>query len=92
MPEHWLGEQIAQMREEIRETRREVKELRTDLVAKLEAHQEEDDAIEKRVTIIETERKGESRQALTRQTWIVLLVSGFFTFLWNLIREKVLKP
>lgn len=92
MPDHWLADQITQLRNEIRESRQEVKALGSDLLAKLEAHKEEDDDVEKRVTIIETERKTEKTQALGRQTWIVLAASGFFTFLWNLLRDKVLKP
>lgn len=87
IPDHWLSEQITQMRQEIRDARIELRDLRTELVQKLETHADEDEAVEKRVTIIETERKSEQREAIARHTWVTLIAAGAFTFLWNLLKE-----
>lgn len=49
------------------------------VLAKMDIHEAKDIAVEKRVSIIETERKSEAKQALKQSTYIALVVSAGLT-------------
>ena len=71
--------------------------LRTDMTngfaalsTKFELHVKDDQAVENRVLIIETERKGEATQAVKRNALTSLLVSSGMVGAWKLM-DRFLK-
>ena len=83
LPADWLFNELSMLKDETKERH---ERLRGDmksgfdlLVVKLDQHAKDDAAVEKRVTIIETQRTDEEKQAVRRGTWAGILAAAGLT-------------
>ena len=88
----WLRHHIESIENKMDDQHRRVGDRFDQLHTKLDQHAREDAEVEKRVAVIETERKIEAKQANIRSSYIALLVSVGLNALAAFWRGVMSKP